>query len=130
MTDIKYNSNNQERLSIDGHLRSLGTESPTTKLTVDTGELPAGILSASDIAPRSFIFRPQDSQEIMKLDKEGMVFMGKRITDAGEAYEAWMKTMAMMQEKEMLTYAEIIEERDSNYVTNKARAAIRKATGE
>jgi hypothetical protein len=32
--------------------------------------------------------------------------------------------------KEMLAYSGIIEERDSNYATNKARAAIRKATGE
>jgi hypothetical protein len=32
--------------------------------------------------------------------------------------------------KEMLAYSGIIEERDSNYTTNKARAAIRKATGE
>ncbi len=79
--------------------KALGTESPTTKLTVDTGELPVGISSASDIAPHSFIFRPQDNQEIMRLDKDGMVFMGERITDAGEAYAAWMKTMAMMQGK-------------------------------
>ena len=80
-------------------IKALGTESPTTKLTVDTGELPVGISFASDIAPHSFIFRPQDSQEIMRLDKEGMVFMGQRITDAGEAYEAWTKTMAIMQGK-------------------------------
>jgi hypothetical protein len=36
----------------------------------------------------------------MRLDKEGMIFLGQRITDAGEAYAAWMKTMetmAMMQ---------------------------------
>jgi len=69
------------------------------KLTVDTGELPVGISFASDIAPHSFIFQPQNDQEIMRLDKEGMIFLGQRITDAGEAYAAWMKTMAMMQEK-------------------------------
>jgi len=28
-----------------------------------------------------------------------MVFMGERITDAGEAYAAWMKAMAIMQGK-------------------------------
>jgi len=32
--------------------------------------------------------------------------------------------------QEMLAYSGIIEERDSNYATNKGRAAIRKATGE
>ena len=102
-----------------------------TKLIVNNEDLSAGIFSSADIAPHSFvIFQPQNSQEIMRLDKEGMIFLGQRITDAGEAYAAWMKTMAMMQEKEMLTYAEIIEERDSNYVTNKAHAAIRKARGE
>lgn len=68
-----------------------------SKLTVDTGELPAGIFSASDIAPSYFSCRSQNGTEIMRLDKEGMVFMGQRITDAGEAYEAWMKTMGMMQ---------------------------------
>jgi outer membrane PBP1 activator LpoA protein len=31
--------------------------------------------------------------------------------------------------KEMLAYSGIIEERDTNYATNKARAAIKKATG-
>lgn len=44
--------------------------------------------------------RPSNGVEIMRIDKEGMVFMGQRITDAGEAYEAWMKTMDMMQGRE------------------------------
>ena len=71
-----------------------------TKLIVNTKDLPAGIFSGDDIAPHSFlIFKPQNNQEIMRLDKEGMIFMGERITDAGEAYAAWMKTMAMMQGK-------------------------------
>jgi len=130
-----------------------------TKLIVNTGDLPAGLFSGADIAPHSFrIFQPPN-EEIMRLDKDGMVFLGQRITDAGEAYAAWMKTMetmAMMQGesgmskqetiedarlrgsapellealKEMLAYSGIIEERDANYATNKARAAIKKATGE
>ncbi len=49
------------------------------------------------IWPPSFSFCPQGSSEIMRIDKDGMIFLGERITDAGEAYEAWMKTMAMMQ---------------------------------
>jgi hypothetical protein len=70
------------------------------KLIVDTGELPASILSSFDTTPHTFVtFGKQDGQEIMRLDKEGMIFLGQRITDAGEAYAAWMKTMAMMQEK-------------------------------
>lgn len=114
MTDIKSNSNNQERLSIDGSLSSIGTESPSTKLTVNTGELPTGILSASDIAPSYFSCHSQNGQEIMRLDKEGMVFMGERITDAGQAYAAWMKAMSMMQgqyaqPKYLLTDDEILK---------------------
>jgi len=84
------------------------------KLTVNTGDLPAGILSASDIRPKSFSFRPQNSPEILRLDEEGMTFMGARITDAGEAYAAWMKAMAIMQgqyaqPKYLLTGEEILE---------------------
>ena len=67
------------------------------KLIVNTEDLPAGIFSGTDITPHSFvIFQPQNDQEIMRLDKEGMIFMGERITDAGEAYAAWMKTMETM----------------------------------
>lgn len=33
---------------------------------------------------------------ILTIDKEGFVYLGKRITDAGEAYTAWMETMALM----------------------------------
>jgi hypothetical protein len=70
-----------------------------TKLIVNTEDLPTGIFSGSDIIPHAvIIFWPQYDQEIMKLDKDGMIFMGERITDAGEAYAAWMKTMAMMHE--------------------------------
>lgn len=41
--------------------------------------------------------RTQNTPEVMRIDKDGMVYMGRRITDAGEAYEAWLKTMALMQ---------------------------------
>jgi hypothetical protein len=70
------------------------------KLIVNTEDPPADIFSSLGIAPHTFLtFGKQDGQEIMRLDKEGMIFMGERITDAGEAYAAWMKTMAMMQGK-------------------------------
>ena len=36
-------------------------------------------------------------KEVMRLDEEGIIFMGERITDAGEAYKAFAKTMNMMQ---------------------------------
>lgn len=66
-----------------------------TKLTVNSSEFP--IDHFEDLPPHSMSFYPPNSTEIMRLDKDGMIFMGKRITDAGEAYEAWMKVMAMMQ---------------------------------
>jgi len=37
------------------------------------------------------------SSEIMSLDSQGMLYKGKRIEDAGEAYNAWMQTMAHLQ---------------------------------
>ena len=84
-----------------------------TKLIVNTGDLPAGLFSGADIAPHSFrIFQPPN-EEIMRLDKDGMVFLGQRITDAGEAYAAWMKTMetmAMMQGESGMSKQETIED--------------------
>ena len=83
-----------------------------TKVIVNAGDLPAGMLSSADIAPHTFVtFGKQDNQEIMRLDKEGMIFMGVRITDAGEAYAAWMKAMAIMQgEAECVEYRRVEEE--------------------
>lgn len=83
------------------------------KLTVNIRDLTGGIC-ASDIGPKFFLFRPQNSPEILRLDEEGMTFMGERITDAGAAYAAWMKTMAIMQgqyaqPKYLLTNEEIEE---------------------
>lgn len=37
-------------------------------------------------------------REILRIDKEGMVYMGQRVKDAGEAYEAWMKTMKLLRD--------------------------------
>ena len=53
---------------------------------------------AAPIDPGLLVFYKPNNKEIMRLDKDGMVYLGQRIHDAGEAYEAWMKTMAIMQE--------------------------------
>ncbi len=34
----------------------------------------------------------------MRLDGQGMTYMGQRIEDAGEAHRAFLKTMTQMQE--------------------------------
>ena len=64
--------------------------------TLNIDKFSAPIVAPID--PGLLVFYKPNNKEIMRLDKDGMVFMGERITDAGEAYEAWMKTMAMMQE--------------------------------
>ena len=35
--------------------------------------------------------------EILRIDKDGFVFKGERIADAGEAYKAFMETMRIIQ---------------------------------
>lgn len=37
--------------------------------------------------------------EILRIDKEGMVYMGQRVKDAGEAYEAWIKTLKLINNR-------------------------------
>ncbi len=62
--------------------------------------MPAGLIYfytfGVGIGQKSTQLAP-NSPEIMRLDKDGMIFMGERITDAGQAYAAWMKAMSMMQ---------------------------------
>ena len=36
---------------------------------------------------------PPLSTEVLRLDKEGFVYMGERIKDAGRAYDLFVKTM-------------------------------------
>lgn len=60
------------------------------------GELLDGCIISRVQLPEAFTFKPQ-GEEVLRIDKDGMVFMGQRITDAGEAYEVWMKTLTMMQ---------------------------------
>jgi hypothetical protein len=39
-----------------------------------------------------------ERKEIMRLDEQGMTYMGQRIEDAGEAHRAFLKAMTQMQE--------------------------------
>lgn len=37
--------------------------------------------------------------EVLRLDERGMIYKGKRVEDAGEAYRAWMEVMEIMKER-------------------------------
>jgi hypothetical protein len=39
-----------------------------------------------------------DSREIMRLDKNGMIYKGHRIDDAGEAHRAFLEVMSATKE--------------------------------
>ena len=65
--------------------------------TLNIDQISSGTIVPYTLPPIITFYSPNRT-EIMRIDKDGMVFMGERITDASEAYEAWMKTMAMMQE--------------------------------
>ena len=99
--------------------------------TLNIDKFSAAIVPSS--GPTSFSFCQQGSAEIMRLDKDGMVFMGERITDAGEAYEAWMKTMAMMQErkdedKKLLAYKALVESLEARIASHeKTRLSYQEA---
>jgi hypothetical protein len=41
----------------------------------------------------------QASQEIMRLDEDGMTYKGQRIEDGGEAHRAFLEVMSAMQPK-------------------------------
>lgn len=45
----------------------------------------------------SVIFQGANRAEILRLDKDGFVFKGQRIEDAGEAHRAWMEAMQTIQ---------------------------------
>lgn len=45
--------------------------------------------------------------EVLRLDKDGMLYQGTRIEDAGEAYAAWMDVMSQRGYKKPLTNDEI-----------------------
>lgn len=54
------------------------------------------LAKASDIEP-NFVFFASPTEEIMRLDKEGMTYKGQRIEDGGEAYKAFMEVMDIMR---------------------------------
>ncbi len=44
-----------------------------------------------------FLTTAPETKEVLRLDAEGFVYLGKRIQDAGEAYNAWMEVMGLMK---------------------------------
>lgn len=46
----------------------------------------------------NFVFFASPTEEIMRLDKDGMTYKGQRIEDGGEAHKAFMEVMRIMQE--------------------------------
>jgi len=38
-------------------------------------------------------------EPVLVLDKDGMIYKGQRIEDAGEAHRAWLEVMVMMKER-------------------------------
>ena len=98
MTDIKFNPNGQEQMSINPACQFNEDRAPMHYYQFnEDGTHTRSDLHFRDNIESNIICFHKNSVEVLRLDKEGMIFMGQRITDAGEAYEAWMKTMAMMQ---------------------------------
>ena len=101
--------------------------------TLNIDPIYSGTIIAAPIDPGLLVFHKPNNTEIMRIDKEGMVFMGQRITDAGEAYEAWMKTMAMMQEnkdedKKLLAYKMLVESLEARIASHeKTRLSYQEA---
>lgn len=59
-------------------------------------------LSIINSHPSSYIVFFSGQNEILRLDKDGMVFMGERITDAGKAYDAFMEAMHILQNQDIM----------------------------
>jgi hypothetical protein len=54
--------------------------------------------SLSEYSESMRFFVGHDStQELLRLDAQGMIYKGQRIDDAGEAYKAWMEAMSLIQ---------------------------------
>jgi hypothetical protein len=39
------------------------------------------------------------AEPVLVLDKDGMIYKGQRIEDAGEAHRVWLEVMAMLKER-------------------------------
>lgn len=47
----------------------------------------------------NFTFNCGDTEEVMRLDKDGMTYKGQRIEDGGEAHKAFMEVMEIMRNR-------------------------------
>ena len=43
------------------------------------------------------VYLPDSDPAILVIDKEGIIYKGERVKDAGEAYTAWMETMKLIK---------------------------------
>lgn len=50
----------------------------------------------SDIEPHIVFNCDVENKEIMRLDKDGMIYKGQRIEDGGEAHRAFLDVMRLM----------------------------------
>ena len=52
-----------------------------------------------EIAPANTITFNILGEAVLNLDKDGFTYLGQRITDAGKAYDIWMKVMLKMEKQ-------------------------------
>jgi len=57
----------------------------------------AGIAWANIDPQNSITFNCSAPEPVLVLDKDGMIYKGQRIEDAGEAHRAWLEVMVMMK---------------------------------
>lgn len=65
----------------------------TEKLTTDIKSVALEMPVPRQI---TFNLRETASDPVLVLDKDGMLYRGKRIEDAGEAHRAFLEVMALM----------------------------------
>jgi hypothetical protein len=58
---------------------------------------PAGFDEKSDSLITFRVGADKNAVEILRLDRSGMTYKGKRIEDAGEAHKAFLEAMACMK---------------------------------
>ena len=66
----------------------------TEKLTTDIKSVALEMPVPRQI---TFNLRETESDPVLVLDKDGMLYRGKRIEDAGEAHRAFLEVMALMR---------------------------------
>jgi len=54
----------------------------------------------------SIFFNCGASKAVLLLDKDGMIYKGQRIEDAGEAHRAFLEVMAILRAKAVYEYAD------------------------